>query len=414
MRNRRYGTIRIFAERELRDFLEERINSVISSIENESDSYLLNVNEEDYISYKKSEGLVEPLEISVDNLYVSSSEKMVPAEYFPMNFNVYSGKSYKKDVIRFHIPFTGNQELLSCIPSTRIIWTIEVEISDSELSFEIINFNDNAEEIKRYKDENIKNIYQQYVHLKEDLNNYNSSVEAQIRRAFEARKQRIRAKTGVLESLGVPIKKTSAPATFSVPSIQKKKSILIKKPEVHEVGYRPEPILEDIIYTDILNLIHDVGKEFERLPSLYADKEEEHLRDHFLMMLEPNFKGTATGETFNKSGKTDILLRHEGSNLFIGECKFWKGIKGFHETITQLLGYLTWRDSKAAVIIFVQNKDFSSVLSVVKDKINEHSNYLRLVNIKDETWFNYEFHLIGDRNRIVKVATMLYHIPKLS
>jgi hypothetical protein len=83
--------------------------------------------------------------------------------------------------------------------------------------------------------------------------------------------------------------------------------------------------------------------------------EEEHLRDHILMVLDPNFEyGSATGETFNKKGKTDILLRHDSSVAFVAECKFWGGEKVFHKTIDQLLNYLTWRDSKTAVIIFVQ------------------------------------------------------------
>ena len=73
-------------------------------------------------------------------------------------------------------------------------------------------------------------------------------------------------------------------------------------------------------------------------------------RDHLLLYLEPRYEGSATGETFNSTGKTDILIRHENSNAFIAECKFWTGQKGYLETITQLLGYLTWRDSKAAVV----------------------------------------------------------------
>lgn len=130
------------------------------------------------------------------------------------------------------------------------------------------------------------------------------------------------------------------------------------------------------------------------------------------MMLEPNFEGAATGETFNKTGKTDILLRHDGSNLFIGECKFWKGEKNFLSTISQLVGYLTWRDSKAAVIMFVPNKDFSSVVDTAKEAASKHENFLKFVNERDETWFDYEFHLNDDRNRVVKLAVMLYHTPR--
>jgi hypothetical protein len=57
-------------------------------------------------------------------------------------------------------------------------------------------------------------------------------------------------------------------------------------------------------------------------------------------------------------GKTDILIRIDGKNIFIAECKFWTGPKGFTETIDQLLGYLSWRDTKAAIVMFNRKKGF--------------------------------------------------------
>lgn len=410
---RGYGKIAIFAEKDLRDYLEGRRSSVIHSIENEQDDYLLNVNESDYVRYKVDEALVDPLEIHVDQIYASSSEQMIPAEYFPQSFHVYSGKSYKKDVIKFHIPFSGNPDLLRCVPSTRVLWSMDVEIAGNEFSFEIINFSDNAESIGRDKDSNMRSIMQQLGNVSSEVERYNSGLHSQIKQAFEARKQRILKKSNVLASLGVPIKKAgNVSPTFSVPTPQKRKKVTFSRPAVAETVYKPEPSLDQSAYTDILRLIHDVGKEFERLPSLYAGKEEEHLRDHFLMMLEPNFEGSATGETFNKSGKTDILLRYEGKNVFIAECKFWRGQKNFLDTITQLLGYLTWRDSKAAVIMFVPNKDFTSALETAKHAISEHQNYIEYKDQIDETWLNYSFHLNGDRNRAVSIAVMLYHTPR--
>ena len=367
---RSYGKTSIFAERELRDYLEQNRASVIHSIESESDDYLLNVNEKDYAQHKSADAYIEPLEIHEDQIYASSSEQMIPAEYFPNSFHVYSGKSYKKDVIKFHVPFSGNNELLKCVPSSRIMWTMDVEMSQQEFCFEIINFSDNAESITREKDSNLRSIMQQLGNISSEVAIYNFGIANQIKQAFEARKNRILAKSNVLASLGVPIKKAgNVSPTFSVPTPQTRKKIAVSRPVVKEAGYTPEPTLDRSAYFDILKLIHDVGKEFERLPSLYAGKEEEHLRDHFLMMLEPNFQGSATGETFNKTGKTDILLRHEGSNVFIAECKFWRGKKTFLDTISQLLGYLTWRDSKAAVIMFVPNKDFTATPVFVKQVV---------------------------------------------
>jgi len=72
------------------------------------------------------------------------------------------------------------------------------------------------------------------------------------------------------------------------------------------------------------------------------------------------YEGQATGATFNFEGKTDILLRVDGKNAFIAECKFWTGEKQFLETIDQLLGYLSWRDTKAAILLFNRNQNFSA------------------------------------------------------
>jgi hypothetical protein len=147
------------------------------------------------------------------------------------------------------------------------------------------------------------------------------------------------------------------------------------------------------------------------MPSTYSGKSEEDLRDMFLAFIEPHFEGTATGETFNKNGKTDILLRFEGKNVFVAECKFWRGRQSYLNTISQLLGYLTWRDSKAAVMMFVENKDISSVVQAVEQATSGHSNFLGFVNRQEESWLNYRFHLNDDPNREVKLAVLLFHYP---
>ena len=68
------------------------------------------------------------------------------------------------------------------------------------------------------------------------------------------------------------------------------------------------------------------------------------------MQLNGNYEGQAAGETFNYQGKTDILIRSGDRNIFIAERKFWNGPAKPTKTIDQLLGYLSWRDSKAAIL----------------------------------------------------------------
>src|SRR6185369_6770399 len=124
-----------------------------------------------------------------------------------------------------------------------------------------------------------------------------------------------------------------------------------------------DPTLDNETYQDILGIIHTLGVAMERHPSTFADRHEQDLRDVFLATLSTHYP-SSTGETFNNRGRTDILVRHEGSNAFVAECKFWSGLKVFHSTIDQLLGYLTWRDSKAAVISFVQETRIAPILEV--------------------------------------------------
>ena len=168
----------------------------------------------------------------------------------------------------------------------------------------------------------ISDLKTQLEYLAPELEKFNARLPTIIKELFQERKQEICDKDQFVDSLGVPIKKREdLPETYAIPTPEFRKSVNVE-PQVTEVGYTPEPTLSDSVYHDILQTIHDVGKMFERLPSTYSNKDEEALRDHLLLYLEPRFEGSATGETFNSTGKTDILIRHENSNAFIAECKF--------------------------------------------------------------------------------------------
>ncbi|MBJ9675434.1 hypothetical protein [Burkholderia gladioli] len=174
-------------------------------------------------------------------------------------------------------------------------------------------------------------------------------------------------------------------------------------------------VIHTTTYEKILECVNLIGKMFERLPSTYANKEEEHLRDHILVTLGASVVGSTTGETFNKRGKTDILVRSTtgSNNEFVGECKFWGGEVAYLATIDQLLNYLGWRDTKAAVILFVPNKGFSAVLNTIQNCTPRHPKFVRFVSTQDESWLNYEFKLQDDPDRVIQVAIMAYHMPPL-
>lgn len=130
------------------------------------------------------------------------------------------------------------------------------------------------------------------------------------------------------------------------------------------------------------------------------------------MPLNGHYEGAASGETFNYEGKTDILIRVDGKNIFIAECKFWGGPKQLLSTIDQLLGYTSWRDTKTAIIVFNRNKDFSKVLEAIPQAATTHPNYVRTVGKPRETEFQYAFSHRDDANRELILTVLAFDVPR--
>ncbi|MBI4040120.1 hypothetical protein HY389_02065 [Candidatus Daviesbacteria bacterium] len=409
-------TITPFTKGYFGDVLRSQNEKLKNKIHSEETDYILNVNEDEYVDHLVSEFSIDPPILDVENKFITHEEKMVPADRHPReSFFIIDNKSFPRQVIKYHIPFSGEIEVISFKPSTSLLWTIELEheINDEGefLCFELINFTNDAEKIKRDSEQNLSNLQKQFGNLANEVNNYNTSLLEEIRRLLRERKEGLKSTNSFLDQLEVPVKKRdNVPSTFSVPAPKAKKKI-IPRPALRSSG-TPDPTLDIETYNAILNVIHDMGKQIERMPAVYTGKDEEGLRDHFLIILETNFEGSATGETFNKSGKTDILLRHDGNNIFVAECKFWAGEKKFIETIDQILKYLTWRDSKASIMVFVRNADFTNVTTTAREAAKRHSNFISLENEEAEgTIQRFRFHLNGDIGRELLLTVLLFHFP---
>lgn len=83
----------------------------------------------------------------------------------------------------------------------------------------------------------------------------------------------------------------------------------------------------------------------------------------------------------------------------------------YYATVNQLLNYQSWRDNKAAIILFVPNKGFSAVLKTILDDTSKHPSFVRFVSQPDDSWINYEFRSTDDSERVINVAIMAYHMP---
>lgn len=128
------------------------------------------------------------------------------------------------------------------------------------------------------------------------------------------------------------------------------------------------------------------------------------------MPLNALYPGQAAGETFNFRGKTDILIRHEDKNLLIAECKIWRGKESFLATIDQILSYLSYHDTKAAILVFSRNAHFATVLKEIESTAPTHTLYKSGPRIEGETEFHYVFGQKRDSDRKVFLAVLAFDV----
>ncbi len=404
---------KLFGKHGFEDWERGSLHDLDMRIKGEEEEYLLNVNEDAYLDHLVSERLLDPLVFHFESVTATDEDRMIPAEQFPPTSIVRSGEKYLKQVFTFHIPVSGSLGLVHLAPNPRLQWTILVELNENEreICFEVIRFADDMARVNARYDEIVRNMTLQLQNLKGNVDKYNEGLRARAKQFFDQRKGELTKKAQLRAALRVPIRKNTAPATFAVPVKSPKR--IVPRPPAPSSPYTIDPTLDSALYQEILQLMHDFGMQMERLPGTYKHKDEETLRDHFLLLLQPHFglEGSATGETFNASGKTDILIRYQNQNVFVAEFKFWRGAKQHLETIDQLLSYLTWRDSKTAIVYFIDGKEIAQPLKSIEETTPKHPSFVKFNGRTDESWFGYEFHL-GDKEKKVQVSILCFHLPK--
>lgn len=315
--------------------------------------------------------------------------------------------------IEVELPFTGEAEAFKIQPTTYTMNPPRAEVRGSVLILKIVGTDLNAERVRAEIDRTVSEIQSHLSTLRTNAAGLTAQLPTQARSSIESRRQKLLADRNLIGGLGFKMKeRPGAQQTFTAPEVRKKISPAL--PPASSAPYKPEPTLSSADYEHILGVLQNMVHVMERSPSAFATMDEEAIRSHFLVQLNGHYEGQATGETFNYEGKTDILVRSEGRNIFIAECKFWSGPKMLAETIDQLLSYTSWRDTKVAVIIFNRNKDFSRVLMAISETAKIHSHFKRELPESTETVFRYCFSHRDDKNRELFLSILAFDVPHLS
>lgn len=136
-------------------------------------------------------------------------------------------------------------------------------------------------------------------------------------------------------------------------------------------------LFPDETYEDILDSIRQTIRSFETAPSSYSALLEEQLRDLILANLNSRWRGAAVGEAFRNRGKTDVMIEISSRAAFVAELKIWKGRRAFSNTLSQLFRYLTWRDTKVAIVLFnKEHKNFGEIIDIVRTMLQSSPLFL--------------------------------------
>lgn len=347
-----------------------------------------------------------------DEHFVETHETKVDVGRDPMRFILDPSRPFyvPGTQIVIAIPFQGEPAFFQIRPNTYSLNPPCGAVVGSELHLTHTRTDADGAAVKRQYESDLGQIRSHLQALASSAEQFHRELPNLVRTELRARKSRILAAEGMAASLGVNLRRRGeAPTTFAVPV--KKRKPRIEEVRVASVPFKPEPTLAPEEYEEVLRIMSNMAEVMERSPSAFVEMREEDLRTHFLVQLNGQYEGQATGETFNFEGKTDIHLRVEAMNVFIAECKFWSGPRDLQKAIDQLLSYLSWRDTKAALIIFNRNANFSEVLATIQQAVPTHPQFKRVVPHHNETSFRYVFGQLNDPNREMIITVMAFDVP---
>ena len=239
-----------------------------------------------------------------------------------------------------------------------------------------------------------------------DIEPWNAQLERDLPQLVTERRDKILADRDLDAFLEVPVVgRSNQSPTFAVDPPMRPRPVVVTR-QLTETAFKPEPAISDEGFTAIISEIESVTTAVQRLPQTFATMPEESLRDVLLVVLNNRF-GPASGETFSRRGKTDIFLPWAGDQraVFIAECKWWNGPAAFRKAIDQLLGYLTWRDTHAALVIFVRSGEPSEIGEKAASEFRKHASFKRVRDDSDRVVFTLA--KPDDSRREIHIALLL-------
>lgn len=409
-----YSTsFRPFRDKELRLYLGEKANRLKSEINGLSGD-TLHANTHDYlVSHFLEKYQVAPIVIEDEDVSLREQERCKINKRLPdFERQFYRRSSVEVEGVRisFHFPFTGDPQLFHMRASSFSLGGYqEIELAGSTLVIRLeYQIYTNAklpsvDQILKDLEARRKDIDGGVAYVNNDVGEFNSALTTFIETELGKREDLARKFEGLEHDLEIPL--TKAKAASSLVPLKKRKTLELSTTNTRENNW----CISDGEYREILGMIKNFYSTCERTPETYSSLNEEALRDLSLASLNSVYEGKAGGETFRHKGKTDISIEAENRAAFVAECKIWNGEKKFIDAIAQLLGYLTWRDVKTALIVFSKKRRFDDVLVRVSNALQSHED-IRSFKTIDKNEFDCQFVRSDKPGQITHVRVLVFDL----
>lgn len=408
-----------FTDKTFQDFYFELFDKIKLKIASEKDDFIIAQPTEDLVKYY-TQDLLQPVEFNLDREETLEHQKYIKtiaAHQREWGYQNEGDLRMECERVIVKIPILPNRhisQILSLRTNTvTISATPEFKINGNNVLIEVetkgYGFNLQNEQISE-RILTTKNYVINYFHSKNaEINVQNTTLPSLLTQYINERKEKLdsdkKRLTELTKLIKIPLARKDEDIIKKI-QMEKQPFVHRIKPKTNEEEYQ----LDRDKVLDIIKLINNQCLQFEKTPRTYDKFDEPSLRDLILANLNSIFEGKATGETFNNKGKTDIYLNIDKGNILVSECKFYGGEKLYHETIDQLLGYLSWRQNFGIMISFCKQKNFTKVLEDAEVIIKKHPTYESSYRVISQSHFISKNTLPSDDYKHVEIHHLYYNL----
>jgi hypothetical protein len=395
--------------------LEEQGKGLVREIEAVPEDHVLHADEVEWAKALADRWAVEAPGLRVDEVWMDEPQPVqvdVSWDHFSRFIPDPSRPTYVPGHrTTVHIPFSGEKHVFRLRPSSYTLNPPHAHVADGDVQLVVEYADDRPVNIRTETDELLRKIEQHLEAARADIGYYNSGLLNMAQMAIRDRRQRIERHRAHVQATGLPVGPPRDPSKTYIADVIVRRPAPALPTARAEQPMELEPVLADEVYEHILSVIRQHGRSMERNPQTYADMGEEARRHVILDALNTHYRGAGTAEAFNFGGKTDILISHEGRSLFIAECKFWSGQKGFTDTLDQLFGYQAWRDTKLALLMFVRQRGLTAIIERGRAALEAHAQFVSLGRAATESELRATVHWRGDDRRHADLNVFFISTP---